>query len=424
MRRIRTNYMIFWSSQAVSQFGSALTGYALIIWAYENTHSAMAVSLLTFCTYLPYIITSIFAGTFVDRYSKKTIMVLADTVAALCTLSLLVSSRTMGLNIFLVYGVNLIIGFSNAFQAPASAAAIGTMVPKEDYEKVSGLLSFSDNLITMTSPMLAGMLYSFAGLPFIMVLDLGTFFLAVGVLIFVVKIEKVAVTEKREGVFSGFVEGCRFLKQHTGILYIMLTLALINFLSRLTYENILSPMILARSGGNTAVYGIVSGVLGAGGILGGILVAKKKKSKNYVKMIYVSAAVSFLFGDLLMGIGQNAFFWCIAGLAASVPIPFVMAAQRVILYEQVPQEKQGRIFAVRNAIQYSAIPAGILLGGWLADYVFEPFMASENGLVFLLQKLVGQGDGSGMAVMFLCTGILGTLASVIGYKKVSKAGRL
>lgn len=183
-------------------------------------------------------------------------------------------------------------------------------------------------------------------------------------------------------------------------------------------------MILARSGGNTTVYGIVSGVLGAGGILGGILVAKKKKSKNYVKMIYVSAAVSFLFGDLLMGIGQNAFFWCIAGLAASVPIPFVMAAQRVILYEQVPQEKQGRIFAVRNAIQYSAIPAGILLGGWLADYVFEPFMASENGLVFLLQKLVGQGDGSGMAVMFLCTGILGTLASVIGYKKVSKAGRL
>lgn len=99
-------------------------------------------------------------------------------------------------------------------------------------------------------------------------------------------------------------------------------------------------MILARSGGNTTVYGIVSGVLGAGGILGGILVAKKKKSKNYVKMIYVSAAVSFLFGDLLMGIGRNVVFWCIAGLAASVPIPFVMAAQRVILYEQVPQEKQ------------------------------------------------------------------------------------
>lgn len=420
----KVNYMIFWSSQAVSQLGSALTSYALIIWVYENTHSAMAVSLLTFCTYLPYIITSIFAGDFVDRYSRKTIMVLADTAAALCTLALLVFSWTSGLNVFLVYGVNFVVGFSNAFQSPASAAAIGAMVPKEDYEKVSGLLSFSDNLITMTSPMLAGAIYSFTGLPFIMVLDLGAFLFAVGILVFAVKIESTTTTSKREGVFSGFLEGCRFLKQHIGILYIMLTLALINFLSRLTYENILSPMILARSGGNTTVYGIVSGVLGAGGILGGILVAKKKKSKNYVKMIYVSAAVSFLFGDLLMGIGRNVVFWCIAGLAASVPIPFVMAAQRVILYEQVPQEKQGRVFAVRNAIQYSAIPAGILLGGWLADYVFEPLMGLETGFVLFLQKLVGKGAGSGMAVMFLCTGILGFLASVLGYKKVSKAGRL
>lgn len=73
---------------------------------------------------------------------------------------------------------------------------------------------------------------------------------------------------------------------------------------------------------------------------------------------------------------------------------------------------QGRVFAVRNAIQYSTIPVGIILGGWLADYVFEPFMAAGNGLAGILGAIVGNSAGSGMAAMFLCTGICGFAVSM------------
>ena len=89
----------------------------------------------------------------------------------------------------------------------------------------------------------------------------------------------------------------------------------------------------------------------------------------------------------------------------------------VILYQNIPQEIQGRIFAVRNAIQFSSIPLGILLGGLLADYVFEPFMLKENAVTLCLRMLVGEGVGSGMAVMFLCTGILGALFSFGFYRR-------
>lgn len=58
-----------------------------------------------------------------------------------------------------------------------------------------------------------------------------------------------------------------------------------------------------------------------------------------------------------------------------------MAEQNVILYKKIPEEIQGRVFAVRNAIQYCTIPFGILLDGYLADYVFEPFMRSDAGIV-------------------------------------------
>lgn len=201
------------------------------------------------------------------------------------------------------------------------------------------------------------------------------------------------------------------------IFTIIVTMALLNFFSRLTYENILSPMILARSGNNSIVLGVVNAVMGIGGILGGIVVATGKYSKNSVKMIYLSAMLSFLLGDVMMGAGRNVIFWSIAGFAASFPIPFIDAGQNVILYRKVPEEIQGRVFAVRNAIQFSTIPVGILLGGFLADYVFEPFMMTESTAASVLRMLVGQGAGSGMAVMFLCTGLLGSLFSFLSYRK-------
>ena len=196
----------------------------------------------------------------------------------------------------------------------------------------------------------------------------------------------------------------------------MLTMAAINFFSRLTYENILSPMILARSGENNMVLGLVNAAMGIGGIAGGIIVTMKKETKNRVRMMYGSAALSFLLGDILMAVGRNGIFWSVAGIAASLPIPFIMAANNVIMYSKVPQQMQGRVFAVRNAIQYSTIPIGILLGGVLADYVFEPFMMSGAPIVSILEKLVGIGAGSGMACMFLCTGTLGFIISCVSYK--------
>lgn len=114
-----------------------------------------------------------------------------------------------------------------------------------------------------------------------------------------------------------------------------------------------------------------------------------------------------------MAIGRNIFCWSAAVAAASLPIPFIMANQNTILYQKIPVSLQGRVFAVRNAIQYSTIPFGIILGGYLADYVFEPFMSSGNKASAVLGKIVGNHAGSGMAVMFLCTGICGFAVSMI-----------
>lgn len=96
-----------------------------------------------------------------------------------------------------------------------------------------------------------------------------------------------------------------------------------------------------------------------------------------------------LLGDLSMALGRNGLVWSAAGFLASFPIPFIIAGQNMILYHRVPSNMQGRGFAVRNAIQFGTIPLGILCSGYLADYVFEPFMASAAPLDSFLSQFVG-----------------------------------
>ncbi len=400
-------------SQSVSQLGSSMTSFALVLWAYEQSRSALSVSLLSFCNYVPYILVSIFAGTFVDRHRKKTIMLVADCVAAAGTVAVFGLFSSGWLEIWNIYIINAVIGITTAFQQPASAVAVGKLVPKDKVSNVSGMNSFSQNLIVVFSPMLAAAFFAAGGLPLILLVDLTSFMLAFCVLLFVIQIPDQVVKKNFRSPFAGTAEGFAFLRKEKGIFYIMLTMALINFFSRLTYENILSPMILARSGGSSMTLGIVNACMGIGGIAGGIIVSLKKESHRKAGMIYLSAALSFLFGDLLMAVGRNGFWWSAAAIAASVPIPFIMANQNAILYKRVPEEIQGRVFAVRNAVQFGTIPVGILLGGYLADYVFEPFMNKGTEPAMLLGRIVGNGGGSGMAAMFLCTGICGFAVSIL-----------
>ncbi|MGN6710051.1 MFS transporter [Anaerocolumna jejuensis] len=422
------NFIIFWLSQSVSQLGSAMTGFALIIWAYKQTNSALTVSLMSFCSYVPYVFVSIFSGPLIDRHKKKTIMVITDLMAALCSLGVLVLYLTGRLRIQDIYLVNFIIGFMDAFQAPAASAAVSIMVPENKYAKASGMDSFTSNLVTVSAPMLASVILAVVGIKGVILADLVTFLFAVLVLTAGVSMKEDAkiLREQREPYLTQLRSGFLFLGKNRGLLGIMLSLALMNFFSRLTYENILSPMLIARSGGNSGVYGFVSAVLGIGGIIGGIWVSVGRGFKSNRRMIYLPAAFSFLFGDILMGIGRNVYIWSLAGLAASMPMPFIMAGQRVMLYERVPKDMQGRVFSARNAIQFSTIPIGILLGGILADHVFEPFMASDSPAAKILGTVVGSGRGSGMAVMFLFSGILGFLESLIGYrnKEIRKLERM
>lgn len=82
-------FLVLWSTQSFSALGSSMTSFALIIWSYQQEGSALSTALLSVCSYLPYVVLSIFAGALSDKWNKKATMLVSDSFAALCTVAVL-----------------------------------------------------------------------------------------------------------------------------------------------------------------------------------------------------------------------------------------------------------------------------------------------------------------------------------------------
>ena len=177
-------YLLLWGTQSLSTLGSGMTSYALVLWLYLQSGSALKTALLSICSYAPYIIMSIFAGALSDRWDKKRTMLVCDLTAALSTVAVFVLIRTDSLVPWHLYLINAVNGLMNTVQQPAGEVAATLLIPKEYYQKTSGLRSLSQSLNSILTPILATALFAFAGIEGVIAVDLATFAVAFFTLLF------------------------------------------------------------------------------------------------------------------------------------------------------------------------------------------------------------------------------------------------
>lgn len=128
-------FLVLWSTQSLSQLGSAMTNFALTLWLYQKTGSALQTALLSICSYAPYVLMSIFAGALSDRWDKKKVMLFSDTFAACSTVAVLVLLKTDFLRPAHLYLLNAVNGLMNTIQQPASDVAMTLIIPKDQYQR-------------------------------------------------------------------------------------------------------------------------------------------------------------------------------------------------------------------------------------------------------------------------------------------------
>ena len=412
------SFLLLWSSQTVSELGTAMTNYALIIWVYGQKGTASSVTLLTICSFLPTIFFRFIAGTFADRWDKKRIMLIADVVAACGTVTVFWLYSFSALRIWHLYLIDVLLSFMNAFQTPASFVATSLLVPKEHYTRVSGLQGISGSVVSILAPALGSCLLAFGGLTVVLICDLVSFFIAFFVLLFFIKIPEIehAKVENSEPFLTSCLDGIRYLRDHAALLHITLFLTVINFFAKLGNDGMISPFVLGRTGNNQQVLGMVQSAVAIGLLVGSIIVTLMKPAKDKTRVAFVSCAFVFS-GNVVQSLTLLPLVWCIAAFGSYVMAVIMNANLMTVIREKVPPEMQGRVFSAKDTLQNCSIPLGLFLGGVLADYVFEPFMVADSFLQKILSQLFGSGSGSGIAVMFFCVGVFGITISFSRLRK-------
>ena len=404
------DFYILWSTQSLSQLGSAMTSFALTLWLYEKTGSALGTAALTICTYAPYVVMSIFAGAISDKYDKKKTLLACDALAALTTLLVFALYRADLLRVWHLYAVNAVSGLMNTVQQPASEVANTLVVPKAYYQKASGLQSLSRSIISIGNPLLASALYGLAGLDAVIAVDLTTFaiaFLALLLFIHLPDVNREAGKEKR--VLSLAKEGLRFLREHPLVLDVILFMSGVNLIAS-AFDAVLPALVIPRRG--NGVLGIVTSCSGIAMVLGSLLAIAMPKPRDRVRVIYLTMLFSLGTENFLLAFSRSPVLWCVGQVIGWMLVPVMSANQNVIMRNSIPVALQGRVYACRNTLQFFTIPIGLALGGFMVDHICEPFMAANrsNGL---LVALFGTGKGSGAALMMFLLGLAGIVLCLI-----------
>jgi MFS family permease len=411
-------FSFIWFGQVISLIGTALSGFALTIWAWELTGSATSLALVGFFNFGPTVIFSPIAGALVDRWNKKWVMMFSDLASGLSTILIFILFSQGKLQIWHLYAAGAFSGTFQAFQWPAYSTAITVMVPKAQYSRAASMMSLADWGSGIFGPVLAGALIGVIGIGNILLIDIATFIIAIAILL-VSPIPPVPVSEEgrqsRGSLWKESVFGFKYIWQRPSLLGLQLMFFAGNLMGSLT-NTLISPMILGRTGNNAQMLGLVQSIGSAGGVAGALLMSAWGGPKKRVNGVIYGWLLSGLLGQIFYGTNFSPTVWMTAAFVYNFFFPMLNASNQAIWQSKVPPDLQGRVFAIRRLIAQITVPVAMLSAGPLADLVFEP--ALQNPHSFLSSAfgwVVGGGIGSGMGLIIIFSGIGMACISLAGW---------
>lgn len=410
-------FVIIWIGQIVSVLASSMTQFGLTIWMYQQTESATAMGLMQVFFITPFLLISPFAGVMVDRYNRKLMMMLSDLTAIIGTTGVFILISIGRLEFWHIYIAAMFLGIGNAFQWPAYSAAISTMIPKEQLGRANGMMSLIEAGPGVLAPLLAGALLPFIKLNGILAIDVVTFFFAVGALLAVHIPQPMQSKEGKEAqgsIAKEAIYGFRYIFKRPSLLGLQMIFFFGNLFSGIGFT-VFAPMILARSEQNSLTLGTVQSVWAVGAVVGGVIMSAWGGFKRRVHGVLGGWLYSGIIGTSILGLKFGLPAWLAAGVLGALASPLINASNQAIWQSKVAPDLQGRVFSARRLIAWFTNPIAPIIGGTLADFVFEPAMRTQSALSSAFGWLVGSGPGAGMGLVMVLCGIAISMVGLIGY---------
>ena len=214
----KKKYFTMLAGQSISLITSGILQMSIIFYLTAKTNSAMVLSLATLIGFLPQAIIGPFAGTFVDRHSRKGVMIGADLMIAATGGLLAIASIFMELPTWLIMLVLFIRSIGTAFHSPASSAVTPLMVPQDQLTKCAGYNQTILAAVSIISPAAAAFLYSIWQLSHIIMLDMVGAILACGIVAVISIPNPPIYTDKAKNSFArDMKDGYKELKKNEGL---------------------------------------------------------------------------------------------------------------------------------------------------------------------------------------------------------------
>lgn len=413
-------FLFIWFGQMISATATSTTTFALYIWIIKQTTGGSSVGIMEFFFFSATLLVAPLAGIIVDRYSRKSTMLVYDIASLAITVLILTLYFFEALKVWHLYVATIIQGVAYAFQWPAYRAVISTMIPKARYARANGMMYLLDDLPDVFSPILAGVILGpLIGLTGILVINAVAFVLSIAALL-ITDIPQTPHTQEGEGshgvLWKELIFGFLYILKRPGLLGLQLIFSMGNlFFGIALSAAVFYPMILLRTGNNTEVLGFVSTVSSLAAVVAGVAIAAWGGIKRPLHGILLGWIISSFMGLALLGIGQGLWIWIIAMAIVAMCDPLTKVSDDTLLQRKVPPDLQGRVFGAQSVITQFMIPFAPLIGGYLGDKVFEPVMQTQGTLASIFGPIVGTGPGSGMGLLVFLCGVGATLVSLFGY---------
>ncbi|HQM65473.1 MAG TPA: MFS transporter, partial [Anaerolineaceae bacterium] len=274
-RKWLRNYLPMWIGQAVSLLGSGLVQFALVWYLTDQTGSANVLAMATLVALLPQVFLGPFSGAVVDRLNRKTVMIVSDSLVALTTLALMASFMLGSIQVWHIYLAMFLRSLFGTFQMPAMSASTTLMVPPEQYSRLGGVNQALYGVINIVSPPLGAALLAAFEINAVLMVDIVTAALAIGLLALLVKVPQPkrldanqAVTPKQVLLDVRF--GLKYAFTWKGLFALLLMAALVNMVTSPAFT-LLPLHVKLHFGRGVEDVAIMESAFGIGVVIGGVL---------------------------------------------------------------------------------------------------------------------------------------------------------
>lgn len=370
MNNWKKKFIIIWSGQLFSILSSSIAQFAIVLWISLETGSAEVLSLATIAALLPQVVLGPFAGVFVDRWSRKWTMILADSFVALCSAAIALLFYLDVIEIWQIYLLLMLRSIGSAFHAPAMKSSIPLLAPEKELTRIASINQTIQALCNICGPVLGAALIVSTNMSVVMLLDVVGAAIACTSLLFVfIPNPEKTETETTNNVLRDMKDGFIAIRSNRGLKWVMVTEILITFFI-MPVVALIPLMTLKNFSGTAYQVSLIELLFGSGALVGGILLGIWNPRVRKVVMInlsYVIVGVSIFITGLLP---PSAFIiYAIMAVVQGISMPFYSGPFTALLQTQIEVSFLGRVFSLFDSISLLPSILGLLATGFIADAI-------------------------------------------------------